>query len=362
LSYATGFTTDRPFPGIPVHYRSNGQGWLTASILRDWLLWFDSTLDRAVLLVSSLFTKTDLDMVTLHWVTVVPVSAWIRGSSTRDDRSLETHCGVCTPMDAVLLDIFRGRYRQATLARAIGHMNKGKYIEPWAMRSVAEVVLSSWHGINASVVKHSFRVSPICPPVLAARARHLTARSEVQDTTLRKLKIDLERSIGEYARLARGYMFARDFGWNPANIAPEWAQVEQYITIDSEREVLHVDATDAELLMSVSPSSDENSETGTGEFLTVGNVRTGVNNQACNRNPDRNASGPCGGPSTRRSDTGCEPQRELNNREEAKQSIEMLLRFFRKDSELHNEEVIYNSSALLVAIANAIRAENTLPP
>jgi DDE superfamily endonuclease len=354
-------TTDRPFPGIPVHYRSNGQGWLTASILRDWLVWFDSTLDRAVLLVSSLFTKTDLDMVTLHWVTVVPVSAWTRGSSTRNDRSPDTHCGVCTPMDSVLLDIFRGRYRQATLARAIGHMSNGKYIGPWTMRSVAEVVLSSWHGINASVVKHAFRVSPICPPVLAARARHLTARSDVQDTTLQKLKIDLERSIGEYARLARGYMFARDIGWNPANIPPEWAQAEQYITIDSEREVLHAGATDAELLMSVSPSSDENSETGTGEFLPLDNVRTDDNNQASVGTSDRNATG-AGEPSTRRLRVDFGLQRELNSREEAKQSLEMLLRFFRKDSELHTEEVIYNSSALLVAITNAIRAENSGSP
>jgi hypothetical protein len=353
VSFRPSFQTDRPFPGVQVHYRANGQGWLTASILRDWLQWFDSTLARSVLLVSSLFTKIDLDLLNLNWVTVIPVSDKTRLSQNSAE-DCDTPAGVSTPMDSVLLPLFRGCYRQATLTRLLEHMSAGKFIPTLPMRSVAEMVLSSWLGIAPCVVKRSFRCSPVCPPVLAARARNLIVSRNQKEEALQIVKDKLTHDVREYARIVRGYIFARDLGWTSTNLPPDVVPVDRFITIESESEVLHVRATESELLRSVTGAPGGNCETGTGEILTSDSFRTGFDPGFGGSLPERNLAGLGCRLSTRRLGMTSSASREVNTREEAKLSVEMLLKFFRKDPELHTEEVLYNSSALLVAITNAL--------
>jgi hypothetical protein len=286
-------------------------------------------------------------------VTVILVPNKTRSSQDSAD-DCDTPAGVSTPMDSVLLPLFRGHYRQATLARLLEHVNAGKFIPTLPMRSVAEMVLSSWHGISPCVVKRSFRCSPVCPPVLAARARNHTVHRDQQEEALQIVKDELTHDIREYTRIVRGYIFARDLGWTCTNLPRGAVPVHRFITIESESEVLHLRASESELLMSVTGPSGGNCETGTGEILTSDSFRTGFDPECGGSFAERRLAGLGCRLSTRRLGMTSSASREVNSREEAKLSVEMLLRFFRNDPELHTEEVLYNSSALLVAISNAL--------
>jgi DDE superfamily endonuclease len=336
----------RPFPGVNVIYEGTERGWLTSKSVMEWLIWFDSTLDRSVLLVTSVLTTSEVSCVSLKYVTVLPVAMWIpRGRSN----TFGVGTGTRTPMDAILLKLFRGRYRSATLDRMLQHMEKGICLPEISLRCAAEMIVTAWHGLNAGTVKSAFRASAIVPMRMQSRNRGHSARSVEEDKILFKLGKELQEKMNRYRNAVVGYLFANQLNLNGPNVPPlNCATSERLMTIPGETTVVQPFASDAEIVASVLVAEEDARETGTGLAPAPAWQGAGRTTGVVDGSSAGDAPGAAITPQSM-SDV------EIASRHDAVVLMEKLLAFCRRpeNNDLNNEELMYNASALHVALQKA---------
>lgn len=336
----------RPFPGVDVYYEGTERGWLTSSVIMEWLDWFDSTLDHSVLLVTSLLTTSEVSCISLKYVTVLPVGMWVpRGRSSM----FGIGTGTRTPMDAILLKLFRGRYRSLTLDWMLGNIEKGVCLPRLSLRTASEMIVSAWRSISAATVKSAFRASAIVPPRMQNRNRGASGRSIDEDKLLSRLSMELQEKMNRYRTVVTGYLFAQQLGLNGDNLPPKnCATSERLMTIPGETTLVRPSASDAEVVASAVVAKEDGSETGTG--LPVPTRGAGSASYA----PDGSSAGD-GAAGVPRS----LPSLNIESRDHLVIAMEKILEFCRRpeNNDLNNEELMYNASALHVAFRNAAATE-----
>lgn len=306
-------------------------------------MWLDSKLDRSVLLVSSLFTQSDLDAVSLQWITVLPVPPWTGASRRQGGRCHigEQPSGVYTPMDDTLMEWFRVRYRQSYVERMLRRIQKGRYLVPVSLRDATEMIQAAWRSLRPSMVKQAFRASEVCPPALLQRSRSASSssRADQQEQSIRLMHKDLEEALYEYAASVRTYMFAESLGLNGPNVPPVWGiNPGRYVRLRCERPVLAESASDPEIVASVMGPLCTDGETGSGSFERPPDSGNGGSTANTRSRSD------CQGGTTRIEDL------EVKSRRDMLLVLEKLMAFVRSDSDLHNEEFVYLVSALVLKL------------
>lgn len=369
---------DRPFPGVSVMYKCNGKGWLTSSVIRDWLVWFDSTLDHAVLLMTSLATRLDVEGLPLKWVTVLPLVPWApqrqgdRGVELLDNCSAATRLndvsrnGPQTPMDSIILEMFRARYRLSTIDRILTRIERGQHIFDLSLREVAEMIWSSWAGVKDTVVKNAFRKSEIIPTTLSQRMKNTGGRSRDPEDSLRQIRDDIMDRIVKYREKVPGYMFAPNLGLRGINFPPEHASPRLFITMGGELCVIHADASEQEIIASVmSP-----------EQYQLSGLNAGANDAT--RASDESIAGQTAVPSATIVDHNgsagshlehdsqnravtCTVQNDdltasnspaiaVSSRQETLEALKLIMAFIRTDRELYTEDMIYHMSRMIQVV------------
>lgn len=316
----------RPFPGLAVCYKATGNGWLTAAILVEWLKWFDRSQSHSVLLVTSLLTTNDIACLSLKWVTVLPVAMWV----PRSPSSLFTERAE-TPMDMVLMKLFRARYRAASLERVLAYMRNGVCLPEMSLRQACEMVSTSWQGVKAGMIKTSFRSSSIVSERFRVRNRSSCSSRKMLEKVAEE--IALESKISEFYHLLDGYMFAKQVGLVGKRGSSK-LDIERLITLENEACILNPYASYAELLASVVEPKDDGEETCTGlrqvEYPKLDDLRA-------------------------RGDVMGIEDCEIRTRKDALLCMEKLIAFCRlpENNMLNTEETNYNASSLVMALKKA---------
>jgi DDE superfamily endonuclease len=347
-------SVDRPFPGIAVNYRATKKGWITSSVIRDFIKNMDSTLSRGVLLVTSLLTQAEVNRLSLKFVSVLPISPF-------EDPNIST------PMSRTLLTLFRAHFRLSLLSDMVECMRERRYIQQPSIRLTAERIQNAWRGIRKGTISSAFRSATVFPRSLTARAASLGQRDIVYRNAVRAavdsitaVTDDLQKQLLLYrGHVVGGYMFSRELGLYD-RLPPHGASAKRLLRMPGEERFVYDDASDVELVMAVSPVTDEavteEQKAPTGGASSVPTAGGRVCTTAIDIGMD-SGSGPsvlCDVPRPG-SESALKGVIELTSREDARHAIEKVLAFCREDSVLHTEEVIYMCSALQLELSRVIK-------
>lgn len=333
----------RPFPGIPAHYLARETPWLTSKVVREWLLWFDSTIlepNRVVLVVTSLINSADAKALSLKHVVVVPVPMGTVSPDKEGRVRSGTDPGIRIPMEGVLLKVFRGQYRKLYLQSIMEHINSGVYIPALSMRQVADMVCKAWEKLPANAVKSAFRASSILPESIKTRFQK-RGSSSIEggwEAVGKRMAKDLGSLLQEYRHTVPSYRFASELGlggcWERVSVET-WA--ERWMCLPCEDQgVLHPGAQDADIVAAVVEANGDAPESGSG-IANMGACSLGVDGVRQERIEM--------------------DQVQVSTPGDALVLMRKVADFCRRPeyNALHNEEVDYNAGAIVLALENAIR-------
>jgi DDE superfamily endonuclease len=340
-------SVDRPFPGIAVNYRATKKGWITSSLIRDFIKNMDSTMSRGVLLVTSLLTQAEVNGLSLKFVSVLPLSPF-------EDPDIST------PMSRTLLPLFRAHFRLSLLSDMVECMRERRYIQQPSIRLTAERIQNAWRGIRKGTISSAFRSSTVFPRSLTARAASLGQRDIVYRNAVRAavdsiaaVTDDLQKQLLLYrGHVLGGYMFSRELGLYD-RLPPHGASATRLLRMPGEERFVYDDASDVELVMAVSPVTEEAATDEQKSAPTAGGLVSTTAN-GIGMDPGSGPGVHCDVPWPG-SESALKGGIELTSREDARHAIEKVLAFCREDSVLHTEEVIYMCSALQLELSRVIK-------
>eukprot|EP00177_Eucheuma_denticulatum_P007700 GFKZ01014001.1.p1 GENE.GFKZ01014001.1~~GFKZ01014001.1.p1 ORF type:complete len:916 (+),score=94.46 GFKZ01014001.1:235-2982(+) len=172
-------------------YFHNMRGWLTFRIVRMWLEEFDKSLDRSVVLLSSLLTGPDLAQLKLKNVTVVPIP---RSDDVQDYSMNSLSRPKLTPLYSGIEEHFRANYRSLVVDRAIGYVSRETKIKPLSLRTAAKFVQEAWEAVPKAVVRKAWRQHSYIPSSILRSASSLRVNAHsLNEKQLSKLSDTVQR-------------------------------------------------------------------------------------------------------------------------------------------------------------------------
>ena len=189
---SSGGRDGKPWSDIDVRYFHNKQGWITSRLLRKWVEEFDRSVDRSVVLITSLFNKCDLEQLDLKNVTLIPIP--------RDEIYLEKkqamsqwECNSLCPMHQGVEQVFRAKFRILCTKRALSYLEEERQILDPSMKTAANLIREAWDKVSAQVLRRSWRNLRYLPSALRHPSRQRGNSRPAWNHTCQELKDVISR-------------------------------------------------------------------------------------------------------------------------------------------------------------------------
>lgn len=246
------------WPDCGVRYFHNRQGWLNSRLLRKWVEEFDQSVDRSVVLLTSLFSSSELEMLDLKHVTLMPLP---RSELSRaKEEAMSWASASPSPLHHGMEQVFRARYRSQVVERALQFIGQDRPIKPLSMKAAAVMVKEAWEKVPIPVVRRSWRDLPY----LSARMQRSGNRQRGQGKPLWGQALsELGRLICTYRDAIPSYSIAEDIDLRQSDIASAVSEPENYIWLHAEQATFHPSGAVLDFVRSVSteePAKESDSD------------------------------------------------------------------------------------------------------
>lgn len=216
--------------GCSVRYFHNSRGWLTSSLIHSWIKEFDESIDRSVILVSSLINMCDIDLLNLKYVTLLPVPRVELSSQKTAAENLTVFSH--SPLHLGIEQSFRARYRSLVVERALKYMARKQPIKSLSLESSARLVQMAWRKVPSADVRkawHSLHYVPL-------RFRR-APRRKGPSPTKRASSEELKRFVLSYKEALSNYEHADDI--EVSNVQCCIDDISEYMWLTQEPMVFH---------------------------------------------------------------------------------------------------------------------------
>ncbi|CDF36147.1 unnamed protein product [Chondrus crispus] len=227
-----------------IRYFHNAKGWLTARIIKKWLVEFDASVDRPVAVLTSLLTRCDIDLLKLKKVSVMPLPST---SWHGRHRSAPMWRSKSSPLYHGIEETFRTKYRCMVMNKAIQTVCRGTHVKPIPLKATAGMIWEAWGNVPVPVIRRAWRDLSYMP----ARLHRSCGQPRMKPGTV-------NAQIHELTKLLRTYKgaLAQTFGGvrhsvRPADIEYAINNPEKYVWLAAESSVFHPKGTVADFVRSV---------------------------------------------------------------------------------------------------------------
>lgn len=228
-----GLKDGEVWPDCKVRYFHNVRGWLTSRIVRKWVEEFDQTLKRSVALVTSLLSASDMQLMELKFVTIIPLARTERLNESIFGQQWKRNS---SPMNQGVEEVFRAKYRCLVLENALECISRGAKIKPVTLKEAAPMIEEAWDKVPVALVRRAWRDVVYIPLRLARTTGNPRGNSRAL----------ADQRVQELGRLIRCYRsaIAAHTGNGRYHLGPTDTQVaiadpRTYIWLTSEPSVFH---------------------------------------------------------------------------------------------------------------------------
>lgn len=237
----------------PVRYFHNAQGWLTARLVRKWVEEFDKSVDRSVVILTSLLNACDLELLDLKHVTVVPIPRTELGRVK--EGPMLWNCGSASPFHHGVEQMFRAIYRGLVVERALQYIDEGKLIKAMSMQGAARMINEAWEKVPLNVVRKCWRDLGFMP----ARFQRTYSRPRANSKAMWGQSLDnLSQLLSRYRDAIPDYPLSGVMDLSQSDVDGALTQRCDYLWLDGEQSVFHPMGSVLDFVRSVHVEEVEN--------------------------------------------------------------------------------------------------------
>lgn len=231
----TGNKGGEVWPGCSVRYFHNKQGWITGRLARKWLEEFDRTIDRRVIVMTSLLSACDLELMDLKQVVVQPIPR--TEPFHEKDAAMDWCSASASPMHHGIEQMFRAKYRGLVTERALQDMGEQKPLKSLPIKVVAATVKEAWDKVPVPVIRRAWRALTFLPAKFSRSTNR--PRSNGDKRLWVQTIAELQRLLLSYRVVISTYKYADDIELRDSDVSSNKNALGDYLWLPIEESPFH---------------------------------------------------------------------------------------------------------------------------